>query len=77
MATATTQSSENRMKHVSVELALFWQSDHWRLNSAANPEMLPEPKPRTVREHVVVPSIGSGDVACAEWSYIRRFEHFP
>jgi uncharacterized protein (DUF433 family) len=27
-------------------------------------------------EHIVVPSIGSGDVICADWSYIRRFEHF-
>ena len=27
-------------------------------------------------EHLVVPSIGSSDVACAEWSNIRRFEHF-
>jgi hypothetical protein len=23
-----------------------------------------------------VPPIGSGDVACAEWPDIRRFEHF-
>jgi hypothetical protein len=29
-----------------------------------------------VREHFVVPSIGSRDVACAEWPNIRRFEHF-
>jgi len=27
-------------------------------------------------EHLVVPSIGGSDVACAEWSDIRRFEHF-
>jgi hypothetical protein len=27
-------------------------------------------------EHFVVPSIGSGDVACAQWPTIRRFEHF-
>jgi hypothetical protein len=26
-------------------------------------------------EHFIVPSIGSRDVACAEWPYIRRFEH--
>jgi hypothetical protein len=26
-------------------------------------------------EHFVVPSIRSRDVACAEWPYIRRFEH--
>ncbi len=64
------------MKHASVDLALFWQSDHWSLRSAANPEVLPQPKPRAVREHFVVPSIGSRDVACAEWPNIRRFEHF-
>jgi hypothetical protein len=29
-----------------------------------------------VREHFVVPSIRSRDVACAEWPNIRRFEHF-
>jgi hypothetical protein len=45
--------------------------------SAANSELLPQPKPRAMREHFVVPSIGSRDVACAEWSDIRRFEHFP
>jgi hypothetical protein len=44
--------------------------------SAANPELLPQPKPRALREHFVVPSIGSRDVACAEWPNIRRFEHF-
>ena len=35
---------------------------------------MPNPEPRTLREHFVVPSIRSRDVACAEWSYIRRFE---
>jgi hypothetical protein len=44
--------------------------------SATNPEMLPKTKPRAMREHFVVPSIGSRDVACAEWPNIRRFEHF-
>jgi hypothetical protein len=27
-------------------------------------------------EHLVVPSIGGRDVTCAEWSNVRRFEHF-
>ena len=27
-------------------------------------------------EHLVMSSIGSSDVACAEWSNIWRFEHF-
>ena len=35
-----------------------------------------QPKPRALREPFVVPSIGSRDVACAEWPNIRRFEHF-
>jgi hypothetical protein len=29
-----------------------------------------------MREHFVMPSIGSRDVAWAEWPCIRRFEHF-
>jgi len=29
-----------------------------------------------MREHLIVPSIGSRDVAWAERPYIRRFEHF-
>jgi hypothetical protein len=45
------------MKLVSVGLALFWQSDHWSLRSAASPELLPKPKPRAMREHFVVPSV--------------------
>jgi hypothetical protein len=44
--------------------------------SAADPELLPEPKPRAIREHFVVPSVSGRDVAWAEWPYVRRFEHF-
>jgi hypothetical protein len=40
--------------------------------SAAEAEMLPQPKPRALREIFVVPSISSRDVACAEWPDIRR-----
>ena len=29
-----------------------------------------------MREHFIVPSVRSRDVACAEWSNVRRFEHF-
>jgi hypothetical protein len=29
-----------------------------------------------VRQRLIVPSIRSRDVACAEWPDIRRFEHF-
>ena len=44
--------------------------------SATNPEVLPKTKPRAMREHFVVPSIGSRDVACAQRPNVRRFEHF-
>ena len=54
----------------------FTQSEHWGLASATNAIPPPQPKPRTMREHLIVPSIGSRDVACAEWPNIRRFEHF-
>jgi hypothetical protein len=64
------------MKHVSLGLALVGQSDRWSLRSATDPKILPKPKPRAMGEHFVVSSICSRDVACAEWPYIRRFEHF-
>jgi hypothetical protein len=54
----------------------FAQSKHWRLSSATDAIPLPNPKPRAMREHFVVPSIGSREVAWAEWPNIRRFEHF-
>jgi len=38
--------------------------------------MLPEPKPRAMRQHFIVPAIRSGDISCSEWSNIRCFEHF-
>ena len=38
--------------------------------------MLPELEPRTVSQRFIVPSICSRDVACAEWSNVRSFEHF-
>ena len=46
------------------------------ITSAANSVLLPQSEPRAMREHFVMPSIGSRDVACAEWPDIRRFEHF-
>ena len=62
------------MKHVRVGLALFWQSDHWSLRSAAHAVTLPEAEPRALREQFVVPSIGSRDVACAQRSRVRHGE---
>jgi len=47
-----------------------------RSGAAANPVLLPKAKPRTMREHFVVPSIRRRDVACAERPNIRCFEHF-
>jgi|ERR1035438_1286172 hypothetical protein len=54
----------------------FAEPECRRLGSTADPIPLPKLKPRAVREHFIVPAIGSRDVACAEWPYIRRFEHF-
>ena len=45
-------------------------------DSAADPISLPKLKPRAMSKLFVVPAIGSGDVACARWPDIRRFEHF-
>ena len=39
--------------------------------AAANPILLPKPKPRTMREQVVVPSIRGRDVARAQRPGIR------
>ena len=44
--------------------------------TAANAELLPKLKPRALREHFVVPSIGSGNIAGVERPDVRRFEHF-
>jgi hypothetical protein len=54
----------------------FTQLYDWGLGSATDAIPLPEPKPRAVGEHFIVPSICSRNVAWAEWPYIRRFEHF-
>jgi hypothetical protein len=54
----------------------FAQSKRGRLKSATDAITLPNPEPRALREHFVVPSIGSRDVAWAEWPYIGRVEHF-
>jgi hypothetical protein len=44
--------------------------------SATNPELLPKPEPRALGQPLIVPSIGSRDVAWAQRSNVRRFEHF-
>jgi len=47
-----------------------------RLRSATDAKMVPQLEPWAVRQLGIMPSIGSRDVACAEWSNIRLFEHF-
>ena len=54
----------------------FAKLEYRSLGSAAEAVPLPQPKPWAMREHFIVPAIRSRDVACAEWSNIRRFEHF-
>ena len=53
----------------------FPRLNDWRLRSAAHAIPLPKPKPRALREHFIVLAISSRDVAGAEWSNVRRFEH--
>src|SRR5437764_4677403 len=55
---------------------LFRQLKNRSLGPATYPIALPEPEPRAVGQLLIVPSIGSRDVACAEGPNIRRFEHF-
>jgi hypothetical protein len=44
------------------------------LAAATNPVPLPEPKPRAVREHIVVPAIRSREIAQAQRSGVRHRE---
>jgi hypothetical protein len=44
------------------------------LTSTANPEMLPQAKPRAVPEHFVVPPIRSRDGACTQRSRVGHRE---
>jgi hypothetical protein len=63
--------------NLSDSLALrFPKPEHWRLGSATNPIPLPELEPGAVREHFIVPSIQSQDVACTQRSNIRCLKHF-
>ena len=55
----------------------FAESEFRMFRAAAHAIALPQSKPRAMREHLIVPSVGSRDIACAEWPNIRRFEHFP
>lgn len=55
-------------------LPLFWGLNDWRLRSATNAKMLPEPEPRAVRQFLIVPSIRSRDIAGRERSRVRHRE---
>gem|GEM_PF-5137849 len=50
----------------------FPEPDCWRLASAAEAIPLPKAKPRTLREHFVVPSIRSRKIARAQRSNVRH-----
>jgi hypothetical protein len=52
------------------------ESKHWGLSATTNSVVLPDAKPRALRQLFVVSSIGSRNVACAEGPNIRCFEHF-
>ena len=52
------------------------QPHDWGLGAATDAVSLPQPKPRTVSEHFVVPSIRSREVARPQRSDVRSFEHF-
>lgn len=42
--------------------------------SAANPVLLPQPKPRALREHIVVPSIRRREIVLAQRPAVRHSE---
>src|ERR1017187_91732 len=50
------------------------QSEHRGLTSATDTVPLPQPEPRAMREHIVVPSIHSREVARAQRSGVRHGE---
>ena len=56
-------------KTVNASLALN-PKPSFGFTSTANPKLLPEPEPRAVGEHFVVPSIRSGEVARAQRSRV-------
>ena len=54
----------------------FSTLEHGGIGSTTDAVPLPKLKPRAMREHLVVPSIRCREVARAEWSNVRGFEHF-
>jgi hypothetical protein len=53
---------------------LFWGLNDWRLWSATNAKMLPEPEPWAVRQFLIVSSIRNGDIVGRERSCVRHRE---
>jgi hypothetical protein len=64
------------MKFAGRQLADSLTRKQWRFRSATDAIVLPNLKPRAIRIPLVVPAIGGGDVTGAEWSNVRRLEHF-
>ena len=52
----------------------FAQSEQWGFRAAADAVSLPKLEPGAMREHFIVPSIRSREVAWAQRSRIRRHE---
>jgi hypothetical protein len=58
-------------------LRLKFASSGWReLWSATDAEIMPQAEPGALGQHLIMPPVCSGYITCAEWPYIRRFEHF-
>ena len=58
------------------ESHLFRELDRRSLRSAADTKVLPQPEPRTVGVHCIVPSVRGSDIAWLEWPDVWRVEHF-
>src|ERR1039457_2019966 len=75
------ETSSFLLRHFSrlfaTNLALdFAKPEGRRLCPATEARPSPKTKPRAIRQHFIVSSIGSRDVACAQWPDIWRFENF-
>jgi len=54
---------------------LFGQVDYRACGPAADTEILPQAKPRTIGVDFIMPAIGGRDIGGSEWPGIGRFEH--
>jgi hypothetical protein len=75
-ATRPRHENQDRFRARIGSLALsFAQLDCWSHKSATDAKMLPQPKPRAVRQILIVPSIGSHEVECGQRSRVGRREN--